>query len=264
MCRGQPGPFLYIPEMPENTPDNRGGKKIPRHVAIIMDGNGRWAKERGKPRVEGHYRGAEKISEVLAAARKAGVEFVTLYAFSSENWSRPKDEVDALMSLLSEMAQTKKSEFVENNVRFRTIGDMSALPPKCASDIRALEKLTENFSAQTLVLALNYGSRDELARAVRAVAKDAASGKISPESVGYETIASRLDTAGIPDPDLLVRTSGEMRLSNFLLLQSAYAELYFTKTYWPDFGGGEFLEAVEEYGRRERRYGMTGEQIVEK
>jgi len=264
MCRGQPDPFLYIPEMPENTQNNRGGKKIPRHVAIIMDGNGRWAKERGKPRIEGHYRGAEKISEVLAAARKAGVEFVTLYAFSSENWSRPKEEVDALMSLLSEMAQTKKSEFVENNVRFRTIGDIAALPPKCAADIRALEKLTENFSAQTLVLALNYGSRDELARAVRSIAKDAADGKLSPESASYETIASRLDTADIPDPDLLVRTSGEMRLSNFLLLQSAYAELYFTKTYWPDFGESDFLEAVEEYGRRERRYGMTGEQIVEK
>lgn len=235
--------------------------RIPQHVAIIMDGNGRWAKERGKPRIDGHKQGAKQISKVLKAAEKCGVKILTLYAFSSENWNRPREEVDALMSLLSAAIRENRKSFIDNEIRFRTIGDIDALPANCVKDIEELEKTTKRFKKQTLVLALNYGSRDELIRAVSKIAHQALDGKINPNKICWKNISDNLDTADIPDPDLLIRTSGEMRLSNYLLLQAAYAELYFTKTYWPDFGEKEFIEAVEEYQNRERRYGLTGEQI---
>ena len=240
---------------PENTLSN------PQHVAIIMDGNGRWAKERGLARIEGHKKGAKQIEEVLKAAKECGVKFVTLYAFSSENWNRPKDEVDALMSLLSSSIKHNRPNLIENKIRFKTIGDIRALPQNCIDEINSLEAETKNFSEQTLILALNYGARDELVRAVSKIASLSLDGKVNPKKISWKTIAENLDTAEIPDPDLLVRTSGEMRLSNYLLLQAAYAELYFTKTYWPDFARKEFVEAVEEFRRRERRYGLTGEQI---
>lgn len=224
-----------------------------------MDGNGRWAKERGLPRIEGHKQGAKQIEKVLEAAREFGVQYITLYAFSSENWNRPKEEVDALMALLSASIRQNEKHFSKNKIRFRTIGDIDALPQACIADIRRLEKLTENFGERTLVLALNYGSRDELARAVNKIAKKFRDGEI--DKITWDTIAENLDTADIPDPDLLVRTSGEMRLSNYLMMQSSYAELYFTKTYWPDFGRDEFAKAIDEFKRRERRYGLTGDQL---
>lgn len=236
---------------------------VPRHIAIIMDGNGRWAKQRGKTRIQGHKQGAEQIRKVLAAARELGVKYLTLYAFSSENWNRPKTEVSALMHLLEASLKSGERDFVENKIRFETIGDISALPDYCRKAIEKVKNSTKDFSEQTLVLALNYGSRDEISRAVKSLARDAADGKISPEGVSWREIEKRLDTAkgAIPDPDLIIRTSGEQRLSNYLMLQGAYAELYFTDVNWPDFGGEELCKAVAEYAKRERRYGLTSEQI---
>ena len=232
-------------------------KNAPVHVAIIMDGNGRWAKERGKPRIFGHKEGANRIREVMDAAREAGVKFLTLYAFSSENWNRPQDEVEALMNLLVAAINEYGGELVENKIRFRTIGDISALPQKCQDAV----KKTENFSESTLVLALNYGSRDEIAMAARKIAEMVLKGDLDPSSINWEKISGQLYTSDIPDPDLIIRTSGEQRLSNFLMLQAAYSELYFTDVYWPDFGRKEFLKAVEEFKLRERRYGKTADQL---
>lgn len=233
----------------------------PIHVAIIMDGNGRWAKERGKPRIFGHNEGAKKIREVVSAANKAGVKFLTLYAFSSENWNRPKDEVNALMGLLMTSIVEYGKELEQNKVRFMTIGDISALPEDCVKAISNLKEKTKNLKNGTLVLALNYGSRVEITKAVTVIARKAASGQINPADISWNTIAEHLDTAQIPDPDLIIRTSGEQRLSNYLLLQSAYSELYFTDVYWPDFGENEFLKAIDDYKNRERRYGKTADQL---
>lgn len=234
---------------------------LPQHVAIIMDGNGRWAKERGKPRIDGHIEGSKRIREVLSAASECGVKYLTLYAFSSENWNRPKDEVDALMDLLKTTIREHGKDFLKNKIRFRTIGDISHLPPDCERLIEDLSSSTKSFDSATLILALNYGSRDEICRAVKNIIQDVSAKKISMEEIDWHAVSSYLDTAGIPDPDLMIRTSGEMRLSNYLMMQAAYAELYFTKTYWPDFGREEFIKAVKEYQRRERRYGLTTDQL---
>ena len=234
---------------------------LPNHVAIIMDGNGRWAKERGKPRIDGHIEGSKRISDVLSAASECGVKYLTLYAFSSENWNRPKDEVEALMDLLKSTIKEHGKDFLQNKIRFRTIGNISQLPKDCAELIDDLAERTKNFDSATLILALNYGSRDEICRAVKNIVKDASNKKISEQDIDWTSVSSYLDTAGIPDPDLMIRTSGEMRLSNYLMMQAAYAELYFTKTYWPDFDKEEFIKAVKEYQRRERRYGLTTDQL---
>ena len=247
--------------MPNSSAKNTQDNPIPQHVAIIMDGNGRWAKERGLPRIDGHRQGAKQIHQIIEAANEYGIKYLTLYALSSENWNRPKEEVEALMSLLSSAIRENKKNFIENEIRFRTIGDVSALPKSCVNDIVSLESATKRFDKRTLVLALNYGSRDELVRAVSKITHLALDGKINPNKIAWKNIAENLDTAGIPDPDLLIRTSGEMRLSNYLMLQAAYSELYFTKTYWPDFGRDDFAKAVAEYQRRERRYGLTGDQL---
>ncbi len=247
--------------MSDATPSITPEKNVPKHIAIIMDGNGRWAKERGKPRIEGHYQGAKQIEKVLEASKELGVKYITLFAFSSENWNRPKEEVDALMELLLVSTKEKKESFIKNKIRFMTIGDISALPERCVEVLEDLKNATKDFEESTLILALNYGSRDELVRAVSKISKSVANGEIDPDKITYQTISDNLDTANIPDPDLLIRTSGEERLSNYLLLQCAYAEFYFTKTYWPDFGKEELIKAVEEYQRRERRYGLTGEQL---
>ncbi|MBO7522200.1 MAG: di-trans,poly-cis-decaprenylcistransferase [Opitutales bacterium] len=227
--------------------------EAPRHVAIIMDGNGRWAKGRGLPRIMGHREGARRVLDVFEAAAKKGVEFLTLYAFSSENWSRPKSEVNSLMKLLMSSLKKYGKMFLKNEVRFRTIGDISALPENCRAEIERLKESTRRFTKANLVLALNYGSRGELVRAANKIGK--ASG------ITWEDIKKNLDTAEIPDPDIIIRTSGEMRLSNFLLLQAAYSELYFTSVNWPDFDAKEFEKAMREYAKRERRYGLTTEQL---
>lgn len=231
------------------------GAALPRHVAIIMDGNGRWAKSKGLPRLMGHERGAQVVRKIFKFAAQKGIEFLTLYAFSSENWNRPKSEVSALMKLLVKTVKKYSGEFEKNEIRFRTIGDISKLPAECVEALESLKKKTQSFTKSNLVLALNYGSRDELLRAISKMNKK---GIANP---AWEDVAANLDTAEIPDPDFLIRTSGEMRLSNYLLLQAAYAELYFTDVLWPDFDEAEFQKALDEYAKRERRYGLTTEQL---
>ncbi len=228
---------------------------IPRHVAIIMDGNGRWAKERGRPRIEGHRAGAESVTEVLKGCIEQGVEYLTLYAFSSENWSRPETEVSALMTLLNHFLKAKLKDLDRQNIRLLTIGQLDRLPAKTRALIERTEAHTANHTAMTLVLALSYGGREEIVAAARSLASDAAAGKINPADIDGELFASRLQTAGIPDPDLLIRTSGEMRISNFLLWQISYAEIVIVKKFWPDFGKSDLAEAIEEYQRRHRRFG---------
>lgn len=229
--------------------------EIPRHIAIIMDGNGRWAKERGLPRLEGHRIGAESVQEVLEASIQLGVEYLTLYAFSSENWSRPATEVSALMGLLNRFLENKAKELDRQNVRLIAIGQVDRLPEKTRILIERIEASTANHTTLTLVLALSYGGREEIVEAARSLASDAAAGNISASDIDAELFASRLQTSGIPDPDLLIRTSGEMRVSNFLLWQISYAEIVIVKKYWPDFRHGDLLDSVEEYKRRHRRFG---------
>ena len=229
--------------------------EIPRHIAIIMDGNGRWAKELGLPRLEGHRAGAESVREVMEACIGLGVEYLTLYAFSSENWSRPATEVSALMTLLDRFLDEKAKDLDRQNVRLLAIGQLDRLPAKTRALIERIQARTANNTKMTLVLALSYGGREEIVAAARSLATDAVAGKISPADIDAELFASRLQTAGIPDPDLLVRTSGEMRVSNFLLWQISYAEIIIVKKFWPDFRQRDLAEAVQEYQRRHRRFG---------
>ncbi len=230
---------------------------MPAHVAIIMDGNGRWAKARGLPRVAGHRAGVEALRQTVRAAGELGVSWLTVYAFSSENWSRPRAEVSDLMGLLKLFIRRDLAELHQAGVRVRIIGDRTGLE----SDIKALleeaEALTRDNSALNLVIAFNYGSRDEIVRAARKIAEKVAAGQLDPAAITAESFSTFLDTAAIPDPDLIIRTSGEMRLSNFLLWQAAYSELFFLPCYWPDFSRADFAQAVEAFANRERRYGGT-------
>jgi len=228
---------------------------IPRHIAVIMDGNGRWAKERGLPRREGHRAGAESVREVTDACIELGVEYLTLYAFSSENWNRPQAEVKALMELLDRFLSEKAKDLKKQNIRLLAIGQIDRLPDKTRKLLERLAAETAHHTALTLVLALSYGSREEIVSAARGLAADAAAGKLKPEEIDCTLFASRLQTAGIPDPDLLIRSSGEMRVSNFLLWQISYAEIVIVKKFWPDFRRNDLIEAVREYQRRHRRFG---------
>lgn len=230
-------------------------ERLPRHVAIIMDGNGRWARERGLTRIRGHRAGAETIREIVRAAGELDIEFLTLYAFSAENWRRPKREVNALMSLLKRFLRKEERELNENNVRLGAIGRIGELPGDVRAWIDRVVRSTAGNTGLTLVLALNYGSRSEITDAVRALCGKAARGELSPEQVDEQLISESLYTAGMPDPDLLIRTSGEMRVSNFLLWQISYAELYVTQVYWPDFHRSHFVRALLDYQARERRFG---------
>ena len=238
---------------------------IPAHVAIIMDGNGRWAKRRGLPRIEGHRRGARAVRATLTAAFEAGVKYLTLYAFSVENWNRPQDEVGGLMRLLNYFLKQELKTLQKNKIALRTIGRVEALPADVRRELAATIKATAHHTERTLVLALNYGSRSEIADAARAYAGDVASGKQKNDeaSASWESFSRYLCTGaqGIPDPDLVIRTSGETRISNFLLMQSAYAEFIFTPVLWPDFGKDELLACLAEYAKRERRFGLTSEQM---
>ncbi len=234
----------------------------PRHVAIILDGNGRWARKRGLPRIEGHRRGVNNVRAAVEACQPLGIKWLTLYAFSVENWKRPADEVSGLMDLLERFLRSELKTLHEHKVRLHTIGRVSELPAKVQGPLREAIENTRHYESQHLVLALNYGARTELADAVQKLAREVQAGRMKPEEVDYDAIARHLDTGGIPDPDLLIRTSGETRLSNFLLLQSAYAEMYFTPVAWPDFTKEDFAEAVAAYRRRERRFGLTGEQLA--
>jgi len=226
-----------------------------------MDGNGRWANERGLPRIEGHRRGADAVKRTLKAAQENGVKIITLYAFSVENWNRPKDEVDALMQLLDRFLKDQLTELVKRKIRLRVVGRYQELPEHIRERLSHVEAATAEFTDYTLALALNYGARTEVVDAARAIAQAAQAGKINPDELDYEQFAQHLYTKDLPDPDLVIRTSGEARLSNFLLLQAAYAEIYFTPVLWPDFDEKQFKLALTDYAARERRYGQTAEQL---
>ncbi len=234
---------------------------IPRNVAIIMDGNGRWAKQRGLPRIEGHRRGVEAVRTATYAARDLGVRMLTLYAFSAENWNRPQDEVGALMALLELYLKKELATFVRDRVRLKTIGRIAGLPAGVQRHLAETVEKTRGFTDYTLVLALNYGSRTEVVDAAHAYAAAVGAGRENPNDASWETFRKYLYTSAMPDPDLVIRTSGETRTSNFLLLQSAYAEFYFTPVLWPDFSKEDLAAAIADYARRERRYGKTSEQL---
>lgn len=245
---------------------NGGGTPdlLPRHIGIIMDGNGRWAKKRGMPRVMGHRRGVKRAKEIVTAAREMGIEALTLYAFSRENWKRPASEVSTLMDLLHEYLKNELMEMVKNNIRLQAIGELSMLPDNVQKILTHVIKQTEKNSGMTLTLALSYGGRHELVRAFKKMAEDCIAGRLETENINEQLVSAYLDTSKLPDPDFIIRTSGEFRLSNFLLYQSAYAELYITSTLWPDFNKNEFLKALRSYENRERRFGLTGDQINQK
>ena len=230
---------------------------IPKHIAFIMDGNGRWAKEHGLPRSAGHREGAERVRDIVEAASELGVKVVTFFAFSTENWSRPKSEIEILMRYLEHYLDREIKQLHKNNVRFLVIGGGDPLPKYLQKRIRQAEELTRDNKKLTLALALNYGSRQEIVEAAKRFAVDVSIGKLKPEELDTKRFSRYLYTAGLLDPDLLVRTSGEMRISNFLLWQLSYAELYFPDKYWPDFRRADLVEAIEEYQRRERRFGRV-------
>ncbi len=234
---------------------------LPNHIAVIMDGNGRWAEERGLPRAAGHQAGIASLRDVTRSSRELGIGFLTVYAFSTENWKRPKREVSMLFRLLVKMLRDEMQEMLENGVRLKTIGQINLLPKTVQEELRdAIERTSKN-KGLTLTLALSYSGRWDLVRAMQTIALDVRSGKISPEDVSEEVIRQSLTTAEMPDPDLLVRTSGELRLSNFLLWELAYSEIHVTKTLWPDFRRKHLYEAIREYQTRERRFGLTGAQL---
>lgn len=230
-------------------------RKIPRHVAIILDGNGRWAKKRMLPRNAGHAAGSKNVEKICAAAWDMGIEYVTMYAFSTENWSRPKEEVDALMKLLHSYLKDCLKTSKKNNMQVRVIGDISKLDKDLQERIIELERVSAENTGLHFQVALNYGSRDEIKRSIISIANEVKDGSLSPEDITEDTISSHLDTNGIPDPDLMIRTSGEQRLSNYLLWQLAYAEFYFTDVLWPDFSKKDLQKAVEFYQSRDRRFG---------
>lgn len=232
---------------------------IPTHVAIILDGNGRWAKAKGLPRTAGHVQGAKNVEVICQAAHDFGVKYLTVYAFSTENWNRPKEEVTALMQLLRNYMKTCLKTAAKNNMCVKVLGDKSKLDQDIQDSIAKLEEATKDYSGLHFQIALNYGSRDEMIRAVKKVAKKVESGELQADDITDEMISENLDTAGIPDPDLMIRTSGEQRISNYLLWQLAYAELYFTPVPWPDFNREEFKKALEDYQNRDRRFGLVKE-----
>ena len=234
---------------------------IPKHIAIIMDGNGRWAKSNGKARIYGHHAGVEAVRKVVETCTELSVQYLTLYAFSTENWKRPEAEVNALMELLVRTIRKETPELDKNNVRIGMIGDGHSLPKACIDELEEAKKMTSANTGLNLILALSYSGRWEITHAVQQIAQKVQSGELNPADISEKTISAYLNTSAIPDPELLIRTSGEYRLSNFLLWQSAYTEYYFTETLWPDFDKNELVKALLDYQKRERRFGKTTEQI---
>lgn len=235
--------------------------KIPNHVAVIMDGNGRWAKQKGKLRVFGHKNGVKSVQEIVEAAAELGIKNLTLYTFSTENWNRPKKEVDILMGLLVSSLRKELKTLIKNNIKLQTLGKLDRLPKKVVKELKEVIEKTKNNTRLTLNLALNYGSREEIVNAIKIISKKVVNNDISIEEIDENVINNHLYTVTLPDVDFLIRTSGEKRISNFLLWQIAYAELYFTDTLWPDFKKEHFFQAIKEYQLRERRFGKTSEQI---
>ena len=236
-------------------------KNLPRHIAIIMDGNGRWAKEQGQDRLFGHYHGVDSVRNIVEGCAELGVENLTLYAFSTENWDRPENEVVGLMELLVSTIRNEVESLNKNNIRLHVIGDMTMMPDSVKAELKEALELTKNNTRLNLIMALSYSGRWELLQAVKNIAGDVKSGKIKIEQISQQILQKNLVTSGFPDPELMIRTSGEHRISNFLLYQLAYAELYFTNILWPDFRKENLYEAIINYQGRERRYGKTGEQI---
>ncbi len=235
--------------------------RIPRHVAIIMDGNGRWAQNRGLPRVLGHREGVKAVRATVQSCAELGVKYLTLYAFSTENWSRPRPEVSALMHMLDEYLLIEEKELIEQGIRLNAIGELDLLPKGVRNHLQSVMSATAGCKGMVLTLAVSYGSRSEIVRGIQVIARKAQNGSIKPEDIDDRMISAHLYTADMPDPDLLIRTSGEQRISNFLLWQLAYAEIYFSKTFWPDFRKRHIVEAFESYTARQRRFGKTGEQL---
>lgn len=235
---------------------------IPRHVAVIMDGNGRWAAKHGKARVVGHESGVESVRDVVEGAGEIGVEHLTLYAFSTENWDRPKAEVDALMGLLVHAIEAETKSLMKNNVRLSVIGDIDAMPKNVSSKLNSCMEFLQNNTGLNLILALSYSGQWEIVNAVKRMVNDAVNNKLEPETINNKLFENYLSTTTIPDPELLIRTSGEFRISNFLLWQIAYSELYFTEKLWPDFRKEDLFEAIFDYQNRERRFGKTSEQLT--
>ena len=235
--------------------------RIPRHIAIIMDGNGRWAKARGQERTVGHQQGAQQVHEIMEEAVRLGVDYLTLYTFSTENWNRPKEEITALMALL--LQHLDEDTFMKNNARFKVIGDVHRLSPIVQDAVAHLADITKDNTNTCMVVALSYSSKWELTKAMKDIATEVEQGKLKSTDITEDTINQHLETKGMPEPELMIRTGGELRLSNYLLWQCAYSEFYFTDVYWPDFTIYEFHKAIADYQGRQRRYGKTGDQIVE-
>ncbi len=234
---------------------------LPAHVAIIMDGNGRWAKSRGLDRSAGHVEGVNTVRQITEIASELGIKYLTLYTFSTENWNRPKEEVDALMHLIVVAIERETPDLIKNNVRLTMIGDFDRMPGEARDRLARCMDDTSHCTGLTLVLALSYSARWEITRAVKQIAQEAIAGHITPDEINDDTVATHLTTADIPDPDLLIRTGGDFRVSNFLLWQIAYSEIFVTETFWPDFGKEQFCRAIIDYQRRERRFGLTSEQL---
>lgn len=237
--------------------------RLPRHVAIIMDGNGRWAKLRGKSRIEGHRRGKTSVRVIVEMSRKIGIPYLSLYAFSTENWLRPRDEVHALMGLLEHYLAAEQAKMMRYGIRLLAVGDRNRLPERVQHALEQVIHLTRDNKRMTIILALSYSGRDEIVRMTRKIAREIHDGRLDAEAIDEKTVSARLDTPEVPDPDLLIRTSGELRISNFYLWQIAYSELYVTHTLWPDFREHEYLEALVEYQQRRRRFGRTDEQLID-
>jgi len=235
--------------------------RIPRHIAVIMDGNGRWAQNKGAMRVFGHKNALTAVRDTIEGAASLGVEYITMYAFSTENWARPQDEISALMEILINSIASEAPTMMNNNIQLSAIGDISSLPKKCQKNLRAVMKQTSVNTGLTVILALSYSGRWEIEQAVKSIVKKVLSGELAEDEINQELISDHLTTEGIPDPELLIRTSGELRISNFLIWQMAYTELYFTDVLWPDFRREHLFEAVLDYQKRERRFGKTGAQI---
>ncbi|MFT3748174.1 MAG: isoprenyl transferase [Agriterribacter sp.] len=235
--------------------------RLPQHIAIIMDGNGRWAQEKGEDRLFGHYHGVESVRNIVEGAAELGVKYLTLYAFSTENWDRPEPEVNGLMILLADTIRQEVGTLNKNNIRLQLIGNIDMLPEYASKELLEAVELTGKNNGLTLIIALSYSSRWELVNAVKLIAADVQHGKLTPQQIGEHTLRNYLSTSAYPDPELMIRTSGEFRISNFLLYQLAYAELYFTDTRWPDFRKEHLYEAIINFQQRQRRFGKTGEQI---
>jgi undecaprenyl diphosphate synthase len=237
--------------------------RLPVHIAVIMDGNGRWARRRGQERIFGHHQGVKAVRKVIEAAAELGIKYLTLYAFSTENWNRPDDEVSALMDIMVESLNNETETLLKNSISTRVIGDLGRLSEKVRTRLLETIKITEGGSRLKLIVALSYSSRWEISEACRKIARSVKDGHLNTDKITEDTVSENLETSGIPDPELMIRTSGEKRISNFLLWQLAYTELYFTEKLWPDFGKEDFYKAVADFQKRERRYGKTSEQIAE-